>query len=229
MNYSKISRRFFAYCFDTIIVYGIICVLLLFLKVLKIFDISTYIENMLKGDFSFFTNYLLVCFLIYLAYEFIFLTSSLSSTPGKIILEMEVVSHKSSFTKVFIRSLVKVIQSLSCFIFISGLVAVFTEKKQTIHDLLAKTFVIDFDSRSQSLSNKMDSEAFHEEMKRRGIKTYSQQKALAEEMFGKSRKAINNSLLKAPLFWGIILILSIIIGGIYTNLVMSEIKNFLHI
>lgn len=229
MNYAKLSRRFFAFCFDTIIVSGIVSAILLFLKFLKIFDISKYAENLLKGDFSFFVNYFIISFLVYLAYEVIFLTSNLSSTPGKIILEMEVVSRKANFLKVFIRSLTKVIESSTGLIFISGLVATFSEKKQSIHDLLAKTFVTDFNIKRQSFSNIMDSPEFHEEMKRRGIKTYSQQQALVQEMLGKPGNSSNNSLLKAPLLWTIVLVFTIIIGIIYSNSVMSELKKLLHI
>jgi len=224
MSYSKISRRFFAYLFDTIIVSGIACTLLLILKLLNIFDIRSVAENIVNGDFSFFVNYYILCFLIYLVYEVVFLISNLSSTPGKIILDMEIVSYKSSFLKVFIRAIVKVIESLTCLVLISGLVAVFTEKKQSIHDLLANTFVVDFDRKSHHLPSRMDSEEFHEEMKRRGIKTYSEQKALAQELFGNSKKTNIGTILSSPLLWVIVLVVSLIISTIYSNLIVYQIK-----
>ncbi|AEV70593.1 RDD family protein [Acetivibrio clariflavus] len=226
MSYSKISRRFFAYLFDTIIVSGFVCTLLLILKFLNIFDTKTLVENISKGDFSFFINYYILCFLIYLVYEVVFLTSNISSTPGKIILDMEIVSYKPSFLKGFIRSTVKVIESLSGLVIISGLVAVFTENKQSIHDLLAKTFVVDFDRRSQHIPSSMDSAEFHEEMKRRGIKTYSEQKALAQEMFGNRKKSSISFILSSPLLWAIVLVLSIIIIIIYSNVIIYQIRNF---
>lgn len=224
MNFSKLSKRFFAFYFDTIIVSSIVSVVLL---LLKRFGTGISFENISKGDFSIFTKYFLLYFLVYLIYEIIFLSTNLSSTPGKIILEMEVVSYNSNFIKVFIRSVVKVIQSLPGLIFISGLVAAFSEKKQSIHDLLARTFVTDFDSRNRSALNKMDSTEFHEEMKKRGIKTYSEQQALIQELYGNPRKFTGKNLLKSPLPWILVLIISIIFNIIFTNSLISEMKSFL--
>ncbi len=223
MNYARLSRRFFAFYFDSLIVTGIVSALLLFLK---IFDVGISFEGIMEGDFSFFSRYYILYFLIYLIYEVSFLASALSSTPGKIILGIEVVSYESSFIKVFIRSLVKVIGALPGLIYISGLVAAFNEKKQSIHDLLAKTFVTDLDSRNLSFSSNMDSAEFHEEMKKRGIKTFSQQQSLAEEMFGKASKA-NNNLLTSPLLWVIVLVISIVVGFVYTRTVTSEIQKLI--
>lgn len=223
MNYARLSRRFFSLYFDSLIVTGIISAFLLFLK---IFDIGISFEGIMEGDFSFLSRYSILYLLIYLAFEVSFLTSALSATPGKIILGLEVVSYESSFLKVFIRSIVKVIGALSGLIYISGLVAAFNEKKQSIHDLLAKTFVTDLDSRNQSFSSNMDSAEFHEEMKKRGIKTFSQQQALAEEMFGKANKA-NNNLLRSPLLWVIVLVILIFVGFVYTRTVTYEIQKLL--
>lgn len=223
MNYARLSRRFFALYFDSCIVAGIVSTLLLFLKM---FDIGISFEGILEGDFSYLSRYYALFFFVYLAYEIVFLISPLSSTPGKIILGQEVVSYESSFLKVIIRSIVKVIGAFSALIYISGLVAAFNEKKQSIHDLLAKTFVTDLDRSNRAFSSNMDSSEFHEEMKKRGIKTYSQQQALAEEMFGKARKA-NNNLLMNPLLWVIVLIISIVIGLVYSRTITSEIQKLI--
>lgn len=221
MNYAKLSRRFFAYYFDSIIVSGITSALLLFLKM---FSLSISLEGLSKGDFSFFSKFYLLYLLLYLVYEVAFLVSPLSSTPGKLILELEVVSYNSSFIKVFIRSLVKVISTLPGLIFISGLVASFTEKKQSFHDMLAGTFVTDSDARNHSFSNKMDSPEFHAEMKKRGIKTFSQQQALAQEMFGKTKNSADKSFLVSPLLWIIVLIICVIIGFVYSGSLISELE-----
>lgn len=223
MNYAKLSRRFFAFYFDTLIVTGIVSVLLL---LIKIFDLGISYEGILKGDFSYFSRYYILFSLIYLAYEVAFLTSALSSTPGKIILGLEVLSYESSFLKVFVRSIIKVIGALPGLIYISGLVAAFNEKKQSIHDLLAKTFVTDLDNRNQSFSSNMDSAEFHEEMIKRGIKTFSQQQALAEEMFGKASKA-NNNLFNSPLLWVIVLGISIVVSFVYARSITYEVQKLI--
>jgi len=224
MDYSKISKRFFAFYFDSIVVSGIVFALLL---ILKLINIEISYEGLLKGDISSVYKINLLYFLVFLVYEVIFLTSNLSSTPGKIILGVEVVSRQSSFVKVLIRSMVKVIVTLPGIAIISGLVAVFSDRKQSIHDMLAGTYVTDFSSRKQSFSIGMDSPEFHEEMKKRGIRTYSEQQALAQEMFGKSGKFGNGSLLKKPILWVIILLISIFVCILYFNSVASELKGIL--
>lgn len=226
MDYSKISRRFFAFYFDSIIVSGIVFTTLL---ILKLFNIGISYEGILKRDFSSIYKISFLYFIVFLVYEVIFLTSNLSSTPGKIILGMEVVSRQSSFLKVLIRVVVKAIATLPGIVIISGLVAVFSDQKQSIHDILAGTYVTDFNIRRQSYSNKMDSPEFHEEMKKRGIKTYSEQQALAQEMFGKFGKFGNNSILKTPIIWVIILLLSIFTLILYTNSVASELQSILQL
>lgn len=224
MNYAKLSRRFWAYYFDSIIVSGVFSAILMFLKLL---GINMSFEGVMEGDFSSLVEFYLIYFLIYLIYEVAFISSSLSSTPGKLILELEVVCSNSSFIKVFIRSLVKTIEMFPGLIIISGFIAVFNDKKQSLHDLSAGTFVTDADNRNQSFENKMNSEELYQEMKKKGIKTFSQQRALAEEMYGKTKKSSAKSFLSSPLIWLVLLGISIVISFIYSNSLASDIQNYL--
>jgi len=221
MNYTRISRRFFAYYFDLLIVSGITSALLLFLKM---FNLGLSLDGILEGDFSYFSKLTFLNLFIFVIYEVAFLISPLSSTPGKLILQLEVVSYNSSFIKVVIRSIVKAIDTLPGLIIISGLVAGFSDKKQSIHDMIAGTFVTDSDTRNQSFSNNMDSPEFHAEMKNRGIKTFSEQQALAQEMFGKTKNSTQKSFLASPLLWIIVLIISVVIGFIYSSTLTSELQ-----
>ncbi len=82
-------------------------------------------------------------FLLALLYTPFFEASELQGTPGKALLDMRVVSmsgERITFKKAFIRYLVRIISGvLLCFGF---LMMLFTDKKQTLHDLAAETLVV---------------------------------------------------------------------------------------
>ncbi len=81
--------------------------------------------------------------LLALLYTPFFEASELQATPGKALLDMRVVSMSGgriTFKKAFIRYLVRIVSGvLLCFGF---LMMLFTEKKQTLHDLAAETLVV---------------------------------------------------------------------------------------
>lgn len=81
--------------------------------------------------------------LLALLYTPFFEASELQATPGKALLNMRVVSmsgERITFKKAFIRYLVRIVSGLLlCFGF---LMMLFTEKKQTLHDLAAETLVV---------------------------------------------------------------------------------------
>lgn len=81
--------------------------------------------------------------LLALLYTPFFEASELQATPGKAMLDMRVVSmsgERITFKKAFIRYLVRIVSGLLlCFGF---LMMLFTEKKQTLHDLAAETLVL---------------------------------------------------------------------------------------
>lgn len=211
MNFSSVSRRFWALIFDYFIIgsifYGVVLVL-------KMSGISIFqLKEVVDGDFSSLSNFYLLYIIIYLIYEVTFLSSNLSATPGKIIMEMEVVSANANFFKVFFRSLIKAISTLTGLHIIFFTIAVFTEKSQALHDLLTGSFVIDKEMTSSSAMDLTKditkTDAFYEEMKKRGIKTPSEKKALAEEMFSKAKKNSTNSILSNSFIWILVLFFSI--------------------
>jgi uncharacterized RDD family membrane protein YckC len=183
MNISKLTRRFWAYIFDDIIVLGIYLGILLILK--YALNMNIPIDRLLERDPTVMAVYYFSFGLLFLVYELFFLSLKVSATPGKMMLGLEVVTDNgNSFFKVLLRSLVKVIATVTSILpFIFFLLAAFSEKKQTIHDRIAGTFVIRKNV-SRSAPREIDVEELFEEMKRRGYRTYSEQQALAEEMYG---------------------------------------------
>lgn len=81
--------------------------------------------------------------LLSLLYTPFFEASELQATPGKALLDMRVVNlngERITFKKAFIRFLVRIVSGLLlCFGYFMML---FTEKKQTLHDLAAETLVV---------------------------------------------------------------------------------------
>ncbi|HOQ36603.1 MAG TPA: RDD family protein [Acetivibrio sp.] len=183
MNISKLSRRFWAFIFDDIIVLGIYSGILLLLKYALNMDIPVY--KVLDRDPTAMAVYYLSFGLLYLIYEVLFVSLKVSATPGKMLLGLEIVAeNRSSFFRVLLRSLAKVIAIVTSVLpFILFILAAFSEKKQTIHDKIAGTYVIRKNVRRYA-PREVDVEELFEEMKRRGYRTYSEQKALAEELYG---------------------------------------------
>jgi len=127
----------------------------------------------------------LIFSLIYLIYEISFLSSKLSATPGKLISGLEVVCYeKSNFQKIIIRSLIKaiaiLIPPLAILLFI---ISALSKTKQSLHDKLSNTCVIE-NNQKNGTNPQMTLEEFFEEMKSRGLRMYSEQRALAQEIYG---------------------------------------------
>lgn len=224
MNYSVISRRFWAWFFDNAIIAGILYGVLL---VLRMSGMSIFpVEEIIEGNFSSLSKFYLIYAMIYLTYEISFLSSNLSATPGKIIMEMEVACAKASFLKVIIRSVAKFISAATGLYLIFFTIAMFNEKKQAVHDLLAGSFVIDQERENQSAMDLTQditkTEAFYEEMKSRGIKTFSEQKALAEEMYGKASKSSKSSILSSSIIWVLVLVVSFGFSFIGSKVLVSD-------
>jgi uncharacterized RDD family membrane protein YckC len=119
-EYAGFWRRFGAIMIDGIL----IAVVGLFFKLLGLYSVGLDI-------------------LLALLYTPFFEASELQATPGKALLDMRVVSltgERITFKKAFIRYLVRIVSGLLlCFGF---LMMLFTEKKQTLHDLAAETLVV---------------------------------------------------------------------------------------
>lgn len=85
-----------------------------------------------------------LCIIIGIIYRVVFETSSLRATPGKALMGMSVI--KTNGAKLTIKdSLIRLVMSFisSTFLCAGYLMALFTQKKQTLHDFVADTVVID--------------------------------------------------------------------------------------
>lgn len=204
MNIGKLFKRFWAYCLDVVIVFGIYWVILFLIKILIGYNGVTVLNVLLEEAYKipsleFSTSVLrgqaynlillyLVYGLLYLIYEISFLSSKLSATPGKLVLGLEVVCYNNStFQKILIRSLLKItttlIIPLNLLIFI---LTSFNKTKQSLHDKLSNTCVVTKDKSTKYGTNpQMTLEEFFEEMKSRGLRMYSEQRALSQEIYGR--------------------------------------------
>lgn len=196
MNIGKLFKRFWAYCFDGMIVFSIYLGTLFFIKILGNYDIiSELIKEIHKtlsseipiGQAYYSLTFYLSYGLLFLIYELSFLSSKLSATPGKLALGLEVVCYNGSdFQKILIRSLLKVTTMLiPPFTLLLFILSIFSKTKQSLYDKLSNTFVITKDnSKLNGTSPQMTLEEFFEEMKSRGLRLYSEQKALSKEIYG---------------------------------------------
>lgn len=242
MNLSNLFKRFWAYIFDLITVFGIYLGILLIIKILfnqnLTVDLIKEIHNLASKGISLeaikeSAHYIELFYLSYgflfLLYEIVFLSSELSSTPGKLLLSLEVACFKKvSFLKVFTRALVKVITTLIPLLpFFSYLFAVFTKTKQSIHDKMAFTYVISIQKTSQFGSKpKMTKEEFFEEMKSRGMTLYSEQKALADEIYGSKIAELNKSRSKGKFVGVVVFLISITLSLSFVSFSYSDLQNY---
>lgn len=182
MEVCKLSRRFWAYVFDNIIVSGIYAG---FLVALHALGKDIPIKGIIERNPNDLALMYLTFGLLYLFYEVAFLSSKFSGTPGKLILNLQVVScKKSTIIDALIRSCIKVIATLTQIVpVLFFILSIFTANKQAVHDLAADTIVMQKKKRAVIRSSNVDpSVNLFEEMKRRGLKTYSEQLALAKEL-----------------------------------------------
>ncbi|AEV70594.1 RDD family protein [Acetivibrio clariflavus] len=231
MNISKLFRRFWAYCFDFLIVLSIYWIILFLIKALCGYNgITSSLEelhrilsaeiltNVLKGQaFNIIILYLIYG-LVYLIYETSFLSSKLSATPGKLILGLEVVCYnKSNFQKIIIRSLLKITAILiPPFTILLFILSAFSKTKQSLYDKLSNTCVVTKDnSKKYGTNPEMTLEEFFEEMKSRGLRMYSEQRALSQEIYGRPTPLAKPYYKPAPnhlLFGVFILLISIVVS-----------------
>lgn len=127
MNYSGFWRRFVAMAIDSLI---LAIPSLLFTGLTR-----SYVTSMIVGAISGFLYYP------------IFESSIMSATPGKALMGMTVVtvageriSYKTAVIRFFCRYLSLVL------LYVGYLMQPFTEKKQTLHDMISGTVVVDYKS-----------------------------------------------------------------------------------
>ena len=82
--------------------------------------------------------------ILFLFYKPVFESSSIRATPGKALMGMIVVGEDGSrltYKQALIRSLMSIVSGMCAFI--GYIMALFTERHQTLHDLVAHTIVLD--------------------------------------------------------------------------------------
>ena len=88
-------------------------------------------------------------------YQTIFESSKFQATPGKMILKIQVIDYNGdriSFGRSLFRNISRILSALT--MMIGYLMIGFSDKKQTLHDIIAKTFVIKKQSASVVSLNK---------------------------------------------------------------------------
>lgn len=188
MQISSLFRRFWAYYFDCNIILGIYGGLIFGLKVYGM-NIQLFINKGVDFNYDIILKILMFYGLFFFIYEYFFVVIPLSATPGKLLFDLEVAFlRRGNIFKVFLRSILKTLATLIPFgSFIFCLAALFTSNKQSIHDAISGTIVI-----KKAIKNKTktfeDVDIF-QEMKERGIKTYSEQLELMKELKGEAHKS----------------------------------------
>lgn len=80
---------------------------------------------------------------VIILYQSFFEASKFQGTLGKRVMKIKVIDYRggrASFFSCFIRNLSKIISSV---LMIGYLVALFTENKQTLHDIISNTYVVE--------------------------------------------------------------------------------------
>ncbi len=104
------------------------------------FDISKLSDSFIMGGFL---VYLLGIPLLRILYQSIFECSKFQGTPGKMAVKIKVVNmhgERITFLQALGRNLGKILSGL--ILYIGFFMAIWTDKKQTLHDQMANTYVV---------------------------------------------------------------------------------------
>ncbi len=140
MNYAGFSRRLTAYTIDNLLLsfisLGVFATGCFFLSSLSVYDLSVY---EVLGQLLF--PYLILSSFIQ-GFYFIYFIAITGQTPGKWICSMKVVSEDGSLIG-FSRAAIRFFgYYLSMIMYVGFLMIPFTEKKQGLHDKLARSVVV---------------------------------------------------------------------------------------
>lgn len=127
MHYSGFWKRFFAYLIDAIIL--------------------AIPGLMIGGAVNHFGISLVMNLILGFLYYPIFECSILSATPGKALLGMVVLTEageRITFKAALIRYFTRYLSALVCYV--GYIMQVFTSKRQTLHDMMSETVVIERES-----------------------------------------------------------------------------------
>jgi uncharacterized RDD family membrane protein YckC len=142
-RYGAITARLIALIVDWMIVFAI-----LFVVFIPLFVISMFASILVAPILALFNLTLIpsFCFLLVLAHWIYFATmesSDRGATYGKRLFGLRVVDDKGnklSFSRATLRYFAKIISAMP--LMLGFVMAMFTQKKQALHDLIAETLVI---------------------------------------------------------------------------------------
>lgn len=146
VQYADFLTRFGALFIDCMLILSPMLLLVYILLMTRVFKLNGWLFSLYPNEFNAFLRMfilwvgpILICSLIYALFEI----SRFQGTPGKIIGGIKVVDehgNKLTFWRAFGRNASKAISII--IIFIGFLMALFTDRKQALHDMIAKTYVI---------------------------------------------------------------------------------------
>ncbi|WP_042349116.1 RDD family protein [Bacillus massiliigorillae] len=144
VTYASFGRRLAAYLIDGMILSAIISTLAA-LGILSLIGVNLDLSQLQDPSYSLANNkgYLFATFIVGTLYYTLLQSSKWQATIGKKLLGVKVVTlegDRISFFRAIIRHLVMF--SISSLFYFGFIMALFTKRKQTLHDLLAKTLVI---------------------------------------------------------------------------------------
>lgn len=143
-QYASFFSRVVAYFIDLFVVSAILT-LLTYIGVLSFFGINYDISQLSDVSYSMNNNrgYMLITILIGIAYYATLQSSKWQATIGKRLMKIKVTTldgRRIGFLRAVVRYLVMF--GLSNILFIGYLLALFTKRKQALHDLIARTLVV---------------------------------------------------------------------------------------
>ena len=143
-QYASFFSRVVAYFIDLFVVSAILT-LLTYIGVLSFFGINYDISQLSDVSYSMNNNrgYMLITILIGIAYYATLQSSKWQATIGKRLMKIKVTTmdgRRIGFLRAVVRYLVMF--GLSNILFSGYLLALFTKRKQALHDLIARTLVV---------------------------------------------------------------------------------------
>ena len=140
MKYAGFWVRFGAYVVDNLIVIAIMLVAFIFM--IPEMNII-YLEGKPTLPEEFKDRIRRLSFIVYAAYEVLMTSSSKRATLGKMLFKLTVVDQNGNqltLTDAILRYFGKLLST--ALFFVGFIIAAFHAKKQSMHDILAKTYVI---------------------------------------------------------------------------------------
>lgn len=143
LRYGGIIARFIAMMIDWIFVFGILFIIFLPLYVISLLT-SLFVAPLLAlFDFTVIPSFLLLLVFSHWVYFATMESSDRGATYGKRLMGLRVVDlqgRKISFARATLRYMAKIVSAIP--MMFGYVMAIFTAKKQALHDLIAETLVV---------------------------------------------------------------------------------------